>query len=290
MEQRTGALLIGLIFVVALSANGQLLQSPVRIAEGPPGQLLVSDHQQQAVSFIDKATLQSLWSFNVGGSPAAVAHAANLVFIGFPSTHNVGVYKLKGSPGERGKTLEFLYNLAGTQNPTDMSLDKDWDRVFVLDAGEARVKVFDFKGNAIDAFPHVGSSPLKTPAAIAVDTVRKEVLISDWGDKASRPRVAIYDYSGQALGEISTLAADFQFARPQGLTVDSAGHISLVDCLLGKVFVFDRSSSAGLKTLGEPGQLKYALDVVVDERTGDVFVTNNAQGRVERFPGAGRIQ
>ena len=85
-----------------------------------------------------------------------------------------------------------------------------------------------------------------------------------------------------------------RFSKPQGLAVDDAGHIFLVDCWLGYVLVIDRASGGTLKTLGaygtDPGQLALPLDVVVDLRSKDVAVTNNRPRRIEVFPKGGVVQ
>ena len=107
----------------------------------------------------------------------------------------------------------------------------------------------------------------------------------------------IYDYSGFFLEQINAadLADPYKFPRPQGLWTDRHGHIFLVDALLNKVVVFNRTSPyGGVKTLGSfgagPGQLRYPLDVVVDRKSGDVFVTNNSSGRVEVYRGGGKLK
>jgi len=62
--------------------------------------------------------------------------------------------------------------------------------------------------------------------------------------------------------------------------------------LLGQVFVFDRSTGNIVNRFGsfgqESGQLELPLDVVLDLKSGDLFVTNNMLQRVEVFRGVGR--
>jgi hypothetical protein len=84
-----------------------------------------------------------------------------------------------------------------------------------------------------------------------------------------------------------------RFSRVQGLVVSADGRIYATDPLGSRVVVLDRSSGETLAEVGsegaEPGFLRLPLDVFVELKTGDVFVSNN-QGarRVEVFRGAGR--
>ena len=239
----------------------------------------------------------------------AVAFAANLVFIGNASAQNVEVYRLKGTPKGPGKTLEFLYNLGFTpsgqpgtiQAPSDIDLDKGSGLAFVLDSRDRKVKVFDFAGNVVSTFPALGDPQLLSPTAIAVDPVRQEVLVSDYGDPngsftANVPaRIMIYSYYGAFLSKIDggVTNTDAQFDRPQGLATDGQGHIFMAESVLGQVFVFDRNTGAVLKKLGSfgdgPGQLELPLDLFL-EKNGDLFVTNNMLKRIEVFRAAGGLQ
>ena len=81
--------------------------------------------------------------------------------------------------------------------------------------------------------------------------------------------------------------------RVQGISTSSDGGIFVADPLGGRILILDRTSGALLSEIGtegqEPGQLMLPLDVLLDERTGDLFVVNN-QGarRLEVFRGQGR--
>jgi len=82
-----------------------------------------------------------------------------------------------------------------------------------------------------------------------------------------------------------------RFSRPQGLAVDDSGHVYVVDCFSGEVLVFDRFTGKLLKTVGSygtnPGQLRLPLDLVVSQRSRDIYVTNNQMKRIEVFKEGG---
>ncbi len=104
--------------------------------------------------------------------------------------------------------------------------------------------------------------------------------------------VHVYDYNGNFLGAISGNSgqATFEFSRVQGVTVDSTGRVYLVDSWRGQVLVFDEVSAnswTGIGTFGSKGagvkELLLPNDVIVDEATSTVYVTNTMKGRVEIF-------
>ena len=317
-----GSLLVATSLLLASSAATQFeasqtrapsgpalpLVSPMRIAEGPPGQVLVSDSRQDKIVALDENTQAPIWSFDVQGTPMAVGFASGLVLIGNASTHNVEVYRLKGSP--TGPKLKFQFNLGFTppdtpgdiQTPSDLDIDEDAGLAFVLDSGEHRVKVFSLDGTAVSSFPPSDSpARLFSPTAITVDPVRQEVLVSDYGDPNGyfsatvAARIMVYTYGGEFVTMINGGVAnrDFQFARPQGLGTDSQGRVFMAESVLGQVFVFDRATGGVVKKLGSfgdgPGELMLPLDLLIDRESGDVLVTNNMLGRIEIFRAAGGL-
>lgn len=312
------AILAGLATITS-TAGAQYLASPMRIAEGPPGQVLVSDSFQSRVYAVDEGSLAPAWSFDVAGKPMAVGFAANLVFIGNATTHNVEVYRLKGAPKGPSKALEFQSNFGGTppgmpgtiRTPSDLAVDKDAGLVFVVDAGERSVKVFGLDGQPREAFLAPGEPPLLSPTAIAIDPQRQHVVVSDYGDPngtmtfsgsvaAVPARILVYTYSGQLVrqingGRVDTLIVplEAQFERPQGLAIDALGRIYVAESVRGEVIVFDGTTGSVVTRLAEfgdaPGQLSLPQDLLIGSRAGDLLVTNTMNHRIERLAIAGGL-
>ncbi len=283
-----------LLFLASPVEAQPLFRSPVRIALAPNGNLIVSDYREGAIFTLDRRNLEVVRAFTVPGRPLAVAWERGRLFVGNEATGSVEVYNRAG---------KWLYDLGGAKGiirqPADIAIDARRGLAFVVDGYDRIVKVFDTRGPLLYTISGPGTAPdqLARPTGIALDQDREEVLVSDYGDpEAGIPaRAQIYDYTGDYLGAISgeAGAGEFRFSRPQGLAVDGIGHIFLVDSLLGQVLVFDRATGAGLKTLGSfgmaPGQLLLPLDITLDRRAMDLFVTNNRTGRVEVFRGGGTI-
>lgn len=262
------------------------LVSPVRIAAMADGPLLVTDYGTGSVCMVNRSTLRVLRCFGVEGRPLGVAWTPGRVFVGDETTGNVAVY----NPG--GKRLFSFGGSGSVKVPGDMAIDMQSGRLFVVDTADGNIKVFDLEGRRLSTITGdaAGSGKLVNPVAIAVDPVRGEVLVSDYGDPAASypARIRIYDYAGNFVLALSGKTGGF--SRPQGLNV-AFDRIFVADAMLGQVLVFDRSTLAKVRTLGTfgtgPGKLMLPLDVAVDGSAGDVYVTNNRAGRVERFKGGG---
>ena len=307
-------LLLALAGAVGARAQGQRFGNPGKIAEGNPGQVLVSDSRGQKVFFLDKQTLEVLGNFSVSGKPIAVAALGDVILVSNRTTQALEVY------GKRGNKLKLTGTIGAGHgntngpllNPGDLAVDTIRQWVFVLDRADVMVKVFDLDGNLISEFSPLDSAgEVLAPTSIFVDEANSMVLVSDYGDPTGSfsvrvpPRVLIYDYAGTYLRQIDGdgvvdgvgTIAELAFGRPVGLAVNRSGHLFLVDCTLSQVFVFDlnnmldSNSAALVKILGSygsgDGQLNFPLDVLVDGNNGDVFVTNNGLGRLEVYRGEG---
>jgi DNA-binding beta-propeller fold protein YncE len=183
--------------------------------------------------------------------------------------------------------------------PTDLAVDERERLVFVLDAGAMDVKVFTYQGRLQQVFSGPGAGPglLLNPTGIAVDPLRGEILVSEFGDSdGGDAAIEIFDYAGNAVDQISGagrcgfFGCSGGFSRPQGVAVDAAGQIYLADMLLAQVLIFDRATKKIVNTLGGrdagPPELRVPLDVALGAG-GDVFVTSNRTGSVEVFRSGG---
>jgi len=303
-----------LVLVAALASSGpvwsQSIQNPRRLAEGPAGQLLVSDRAGSVVA-VRKDNLEQVWSLRLpeDGAPFGLACRNRRLFVGNTETKNVEVYRMLGRPAI--VRLRFEYNLGLTppgetgsiERPIDVGLDRRTQRVFVLDGAAKEVKVFDRRGRFDYAFaPADRVGEVLSPVSLAIDEARQEVLIGDYGDPSgffrsrTPARILIYDYSGALLSQIDGDGSTHEttrFARVQGLASSTDGRIFAADPLGGRILVLDRDTGAMLAEVGSegpgPGQLMLPLDVHLDRRTGDLFVSNNRGARrIEVFRAAGR--
>ncbi len=280
--------------------------SPMRLDFGPDGNLLVSDYRLGMVLTVDDKTNEVVRFFVVEGKPLGVAYLKGHIYVGNAAAGRVDIFNAAGKQFKKNGSFG-----TAVENPTDIAVDARKNRIFVVDGAAKHVKVFDTKGKLVGQVP--ASDPdntlLTAPTGVAVDSVRKEVLVSDYGDKQEDipARIQIFDFDGNYLDTITSIVESGggmgmggmgggwdkkpRFSRPQGLAVDKAGHIFMVDCFSCEVLVFDRLSGDLLKTLGgfgtDPGQMRLPLDVVIKSKTKDLFVTNNRAARIEVFDKGG---
>lgn len=263
------------------------LHSPIRLTMTPEGNLLVSDYQLGMIVTVDRKTLKAARWFPVQGKPLGVAYARGHIYVGNTSKKCVEVYARGGKK---------LYQLNGViKQPTDIAIDEKQGLVFVVDAEQKNVKVFNLKGKFIRSFPGSDPNNLVNPTGITLDPAAGEVFVSDYGDRTKYiyPRIQIFDYQGNLVYTIPGKKGMFgvRFSRPQGLAVDDAGHVFMVDCYSGEIMVFDRYTGQTLKTMAgygtDPGQLRLPLDIVINPSSKDIYVTNNRSATIEKFEKGG---
>ncbi len=264
------------------------LVSPLRLAVTPGARtILTSDPQSDLVVELDAGSLTPVGAIRLRGKPLAVGLAGGRIFVGNATTRTIDVLRGNGR-------LAYSFGRDAVGYPADLDVDANQGLLFVVDGLARDVKVFTVDGSMRRAIG--GSGAFRAPVAIALDTARREVLVSDYGnpDGGVAAAVKIYTYDGQYITEISgrgrcgSLGCSGGFSRPQGLTV-AQDRVFLADGLLAAVLVFDRTTLSPVGTLGGrlvgPPYLRLPTDVVVG-RNGDLFVASSLTGRVEVFRGA----
>ncbi len=279
--------------------------APVRAALGQGTTLFVSDFRNGVIyqMAFPGSRVKVAQTIPVPGGPLGIAWAKNTLFVGLAEAGRVDAYR---SPGQARYTVaarRWLFSLGGSgtfTEPTDIAVDTLQSLIFVLDAQQRAVKVFDLADGTprfTISGPGLGAEQLQNPTALAVDPVGQEIVVSDYGEPtepSTQPALKVFDYQGVLLTTISGKQGMMgqRFSRPQGLAVDGAGRIFMADALSGEVMVFDRQSGSLLTTFGTfgsgPGELWLPLDVVVNENQ-DLFVTNNRPGRIEVYETGGQI-
>jgi DNA-binding beta-propeller fold protein YncE len=299
MHRLKFAILSILPLAVFLSAQAQDFPSPVRIAEMPTGELIIADSRRQSLLIWDPQSASVVRVIDSPGRPLSVAFGWGYLFVGNEITQSVDVLEPR-----KGKLRKILGGKKfHIERPSDIALDIEQNLVFVTDSATARVLVFDRRsGDLLRTLPAAGQPPLFRPTGLAVDPVRGEVLVSDFGDRMNPDAsISIYDYDGMFIASIDGSAGcgsfgcsnQYVFSRPQGLAVNSQGLIYVVDSLLSTVLVFDRDTHDGVAVIGSkgkgPNQLLLPLDLVVGTDTNDLYVTNNRNRRLEVYPGKGLL-
>ncbi|BFU96197.1 MAG: putative NHL repeat protein [Nitrospira sp.] len=194
---------------------------------------------------------------------------------------------------------------ANFHNPTGIACDGKGD-VWAVDTNNHRVQKFDGKlGGYIMKFGSRGNGEgqFNSPWGIAVDRVRGYVYVVD----SANFRVQKFDLAGEFVMSWGSFGnGDGQFYFPRGVAVDqSDGSVYVVDMGNHRVQKFDTSTNvlpqlltrwggssepghASSQLAQEAGQLRSPWGVAVDG-TGDVYVTDTGNHRVEKFDKEGNF-
>lgn len=287
------------------------MSGPVRITESPLG-LMVGDYVGYSVVFLNPATLVVEDTVPITGKPLGVAWMNGRVYVGDENTGVIEVYEktssgMKNTKNQKNpkKVVEWVQvsaSLTGssTGRPADIAADQEAGLLFVASKQDKMVLVLDETGALVGTIGAAGSTnPVGRPQGLALDRAGQRIFVSDdgvesctWMGCSTASMVQVYDYNGNFLGAISgdSGQATFEFSRIQGLTLDSTGRVYLVDSWRSQIIVFEEISPnvwTGIGTFGTKGagvkELLLPHDVIIDEATSTVYVTNTMKGRVEIF-------
>ncbi len=157
-------------------------------------------------------------------------------------------------------------------------------KVYVTDAGNSRIEIFDASGNYVSQF----SGGLTNPRGIGVDSAGNIYVVG-----LTDNRVEKFDSSGVYQSQFGSAGTgDGQFNGPSAMTLDSAGNIYVVDESNNRVQKFDSSGTFKFKfgTAGAgDGQFNAPKGIALDN-LGNIYVADGNNNRVEKFNSSGVYQ
>ena len=225
---------------------GQLAK-PLGISVDASGTLYVADISQKIITVYNR---DGKYLRNIGGpsffsrlTSASVDPKGERVYAvdlggttSKPEEHRVRVFNAKTGAhlfdfGKRG-TGPGEFNL-----PRDLAFGKNND-LYVVDAGNFRIQVFDYNGNYLRSFGKIGKKPgnLGRPKEIDTDADGNVYVVD-----SAFANLQIFNPDGQVLLFIGARADDpgpAHFLLPQGVAVDEDGRIYVVDQWYRKVDIF----------------------------------------------------
>lgn len=268
---------------------------PLRLASFSDNDLIVADYRLGKMFLVSMADPDNpTVLFDVGGRPMGVAVADSrrrkVVFTGNDSSDKIDVYlekrrfkrdkttKLRVENVEYKKRFSFPRSRTVKVQALDIEVDSAEKKIFVVDGLKKEIQVYNFRGRLLSAFGAHGD--LTTPKGLAIDSVSKEVFVSDYGDvgRGISASIQTFDYSGRKLQSITG-----EFGRPQGVDVTSSS-ILVVDSLLGQILEFDRSTGNRRATHGcigsGAGQMRLPRDLFYNASLETVFVADFRNRRI----------
>jgi len=273
----------------SLPPTFETLASPVRSAITPAGRLLVVDSEREMVFYVEPGSAQPLGGFQTRGKPLGVALMGSRIYVGNVTKGTLDIHDSQGGGFRRAS------NPGSLEYPAGIAADPISRKLYVLDGGTGEIKVFDELGQLQRVIVRrgTGDDRLLTPTAIAIDTGRAELLVSDYGDvngAGEGASIKIFDYEGnfrdviRGDGSCGSLGCSGGFSRPQGLAAYE-GRVYLADAVLAQVLIYERSTLERVTEIGGRDLgIRLALDVAVTPDR-DVLVLSNRTATVVAFPG-----
>jgi DNA-binding beta-propeller fold protein YncE len=205
-----------------------------------------------------------------------------------PSTH-------EGSAG----SVEFVWSMTGEPNrfdaPSGLATDIQGN-LYVLDAGNHRIQVFDANGRFVTMWGKQGSAPGEFNFLRADGNKIGAVVLDSYeniyvADNANQ-RMQKFDNRGVFLMEWGSHGTgDGQFLSPVGVAVDLQGNIYVIDDGRDDIQKFDCTGRFLLKWGSHgagDGQFNDTGRLTVDQE-GNLYVADFANHRIQKFDGQGRL-
>lgn len=275
--------------ITALPLPGPVVEQgyPTRLAEGPQGNIYVTDAELNSVLVYDSA-LTPVTEIGDLDRPLGVAvDGVGRVYVGNDGRDNVEVY-------DAGGVKLFAIDDGGIQMPNHIALDADTN-VYVVDSLSDTVRVYSSSGTPIRTIgaPGAGDAGLGFPVAAAIVYANggagpAEIYVADQRDA----RVQVFDLTGGFLrafgGPIVAFSLDSQglFARLQSLAVDGLGALHALDSYASGIQILDPATGEYLASYGGygagAGKLNLPLDVLVTQ-SDQALIADAENHRIQAF-------
>lgn len=178
----------------------------------------------------------------------------------------------------------FLREWSTGAGSRPVALDVDpAGNVYVAQIGTGfnRVEKFSSTGASLLTW---GSGVMVSPRGVAVDPAGTSVYVVDYGTNATNGQyVRKYDTSGNLIATWSG------FGRPDGVAVDAAGNVYVVERGAAQIRKLDSSGNIlATWNLGTGVDLNNPIDAAVDS-AGNVYVTDRGNNRVQKLDSSGNV-
>ena len=193
--------------------------------------------------------------------------------------------------------VEFVRSISSEPNafdtPADLAVDAQ-GKLYVLDAGNDRIQVFDPEGKFVRMWGKSGSGEgefnfqRENGDAIGALTIDPQgnVYVADNANQ----RIQKFDGQGKFLMTWGSPGVkEGQFLSPIGITVDQQGNVYVIDDSRDEVQKFDMAGKFLLKWGGHgsgDGQFNYTGQIEADHQA-NIYVADFANHRVQKFDSQG---
>ena len=226
------------------------LDRPMAIAVGVAGEIFVADPGVQGVHKFDisGSSYQLIQRENGRALPSPVALAVGPDGEVYVSDSLLGGLFVIETGAKEAVPLPLRVLIA---QPTGVALDPTTGRIYLVDTGDHKVKIFTRDGTFLKSFGRRGTADGEFNFPTMIWRNQKgHFLITD----SMNFRIQVFDENGQFLykfGEPGSVTGTH--AQPKGIATDREGHVYVVDSLFHTMQVFDPSGTF-LLNVGEQGQ------------------------------------
>jgi len=202
--------------------------------------------------------------------PVSLCNGGEAIFITDPEAK--AVYRFA-----RGRISRIISD--GLVRPTGITALPAEKRLYIIDTGDHRLKIFDYEGRLVRTVPDADDSTSFFHYPTFAAATDKEIFVNDGLNYLIRE----FDPEGRQIMSFGKEGdGPGCFARPKGLAVDSDGHIYVVDNMFDNVQVFDNEGRL-LLVIGSTGREKgqfwspAGIDIVNDT----IYVADMFNNRIQ---------
>jgi len=256
------------------------LESPFHISLNKEGDILVSDTSTPGLHLFKKKKQYRVLGQYKGvklQSPIGVAYIGyDRILVADSMLQRVMALDEKGK-------LVTEYGPGLFKRPTGLAVDRELNRLYVVDTLDHRVKIFSLDGKYLASLGGLGNKKgeFNYPTCISVDREHRVIV----GDSMNF-RVQVFDPKGKVVSVFGQPGdGTGYFSKIKGVAADSYGHIYVSDAQFDVVQVFDMKGKF-LLDFGEPGtgpgQFQFPAGIYIDNNNM-IYIVDKLNRRVQIF-------
>jgi DNA-binding beta-propeller fold protein YncE len=262
------------------------LRKPYGITTDSKGRIYAADTELKVVFILDPATKTVNRLEENSRAPMVLpvgvaTDSEDRLFVSDAQLHSITCFSPDGKAIAR-------FGAAALVRPGGIAIDRQRSRLYVADAKEGRIAIFDIRGLRLIGYigkPSEGKTQAKGnfagPTNVAVDR-QGNIYVSD----TLNCRIQIFNPEGKFIRMFGTQGnRPGEFIRPKGIALDSEGHVYVADAEFNNFQVFSPEGQPLLAVgaLGtEPGAFGLIAGLHIDSRDR-IYTTEMYIGRIQVF-------